>query len=580
MDERFRLKDAFKTVKADQDKTVRPEETVRAIRERLSASRMRIMDEVVRIDSGRLDIPVYMSHYGPDARAVTGSRKQMGKGATPAQAEASAVMELAERFSVFSFRANPDEYVTASQADLKDRAMPFDRIAESVHDQTEYLPQVRRLFAALPMRWCRGRNLTLDAPVMIPFDWFYTINEFNGSSAGNCPEEALCQGICEVVERHVSARVSRERIRVPAIDPRSIDDACVQEMLAKYQRAGVRIHLSDFSLDSGVPSVGVVAWDPATFPEKSEIVWTAGTAPDPRKAAGRALSEAAQLGGDFESGARYLASGLPKPERIAAVDFLMEGDAVIPLSRLPQIADDNIRVEVERLIAAMAARRMEIFSIDVTHPDLMVPAFYTLIPGAQFRERAAGGSVGMFCARMITEQRPPDQALAWLESARRLLPDLYYIQFYIGYTHLALQSHDLAVDHLTHALDLSPASEDLPSIYVYLGTCYKEMGRYADALANLKQGLAWDKDRADIHNLMGFCHFKLKEHEAAIACFEEVLRLNPGSAIDYANIASNYRDMGQTANAMAYYETALSIDPGIDFARENLKRLRTISHGL
>ncbi|MGD2029134.1 MAG: tetratricopeptide repeat protein, partial [Desulfobacterales bacterium] len=69
-------------------------------------------------------------------------------------------------------------------------------------------------------------------------------------------------------------------------------------------------------------------------------------------------------------------------------------------------------------------------------------------------------------------------------------------------------------------------------------------------------------------------YFKLKEHEKAIECFEKVLRLDPGSAIDYANIASNYRDMGQKGKAIQYYEMALAMDPEIDFARESLVKLR------
>ena len=68
---------------------------------------------------------------------------------------------------------------------------------------------------------------------------------------------------------------------------------------------------------------------------------------------------------------------------------------------------------------------------------------------------------------------------------------------------------------------------------------------------------------------MGFSHFKLKEHEKAIACFEKVLQIDQGSAIDYANIASNYRDMGQKENAIKYYEVALAMDPAIEFARDN-----------
>jgi ribosomal protein S12 methylthiotransferase accessory factor len=73
---------------------------------------------------------------------------------------------------------------------------------------------------------------------------------------------------------------------------------------------------------------------------------------------------------------------------------------------------------------------------------------------------------------------------------------------------------------------------------------------------------------------MGFCHFKLKEHEKAIECFRQVLRLDPSSAIDYANIASNYREMGEKNLAIRFYELALELDPSIQFARDNLLQLR------
>ena len=73
---------------------------------------------------------------------------------------------------------------------------------------------------------------------------------------------------------------------------------------------------------------------------------------------------------------------------------------------------------------------------------------------------------------------------------------------------------------------------------------------------------------------MGFCFFKLKEHEKAIECFRKVLQLDPSSAIDYANIASNYRDLGDKEKAIQYYELALKLNPAIYFANENLKTLK------
>jgi ribosomal protein S12 methylthiotransferase accessory factor len=107
-----------------------------------------------------------------------------------------------------------------------------------------------------------------------------------------------------------------------------------------------------------------------------------------------------------------------------------------------------------------------------------------------------------------------------------------------------------------------------------MGVCLKSMGEYRKALDVLKKGESFDSARTDIYNLMGFCNFSLKEYEQAIECFQKVLVLDPGSGIDYANIASNYREMGKRGKAIKYYEIALSIDPSIDFARINLEKLR------
>jgi len=77
-----------------------------------------------------------------------------------------------------------------------------------------------------------------------------------------------------------------------------------------------------------------------------------------------------------------------------------------------------------------------------------------------------------------------------------------------------------------------------------MGLCLKDLGQYREAIAAVHKAEALDRERTDVYNLMGYCYYKLKEHEKAIDCFKRVLELNPASAIDYANIGSNYRDMG------------------------------------
>jgi ribosomal protein S12 methylthiotransferase accessory factor len=573
MTEKIILQDAFKGYTTDQDKVIAPEETVRRFRRRLESLDLKILEQTLRIDKGRLDIPVYFSYCGKDAADLTGTKKQMGKGATATQAEASAVMELAERFSFFSFVKNEANFTVGTYREVAKEALPFEMIARSVHDESDDLDQARKIFEELPLKWARAYNLTRDQSLLVPFDWFYAINEFNGPSAGNCVEEALSQGICEIVERHVSSLVSRGRLRLPAVDPDSVREPAVREMLLKYRNAGIKLYLTDFSLGTGIPTVGALAYDPNTFPEKSEIVWTAGTTPGPEKAVSRALTEVAQLAGDFNSGSNYVASGLPKFTRLEDAAFVVDAPRMVRISEMPDLSNDNIRIEVENLIAALADRSFEVLVLDTRHPQLQVPAFYTIVPGAHFRERAQGTSVGMFCAKLLCENLPPQAAIEHLHRFEQTLPGKYYLSFYLGSSYLALGKPETALQHFRQALDRRPPAEETVTIYSYSGICYKEMGQYRRALEVLREGEAMDRERTDIHNLKGFCYFKLKQHEQALRCFKKVIALDPTSAIDYANIASNYRDLGDSDQAIRYYVMALELDPTLSFARESLERL-------
>ena len=568
------LNDAHKKYTKDQDKILNPEETVTRFKDKLKTIELDILKSTHRIDNGRLDIPVYFSTCGKDAAAVTGTKKQMGKGGTPQQAEASALMELAERFSFFSFAKNPENFVTDIYPNVKDKAIAFELIAQSVHDESDDLAVSRKIFESLPLKWTWGYNLTQEREVLIPFDWFFAINEFNGPSAGNCVEEALIQGICEIVERHTSSVISQKKLNVAAIRPESVTDPLVNAMFQKYKKAGVNLYLSDFSLDTGIPTVGAMAYDPATFPALSEIVWTAGTTPDPQKALSRALTEVAQLAGDFNTESNYVASGLPKYTTLEESDYIMNPDQTVSISDLPDLSNDNLKTEILNCLAALKNINMQVLVINTMHHQLNIPAFYTIIPGAHFRERSRGTSVGMFSAKHIFENIPAAEAIRQLKSMDKELPGKYYVNFYLGACHLSIDDPQSALSYFRRSLTLDPTEQDIPSIQSYLGVALKDMGEYRQALEVLQQGARLDPERTDIFNLMGFCHFKLHEHEEAIQNFKNVIALDPSSAIDYANIGANYRQMGEKEKAIRYYQMALTLDDSIEFARAGLDELK------
>jgi ribosomal protein S12 methylthiotransferase accessory factor len=106
-----------------------------------------------------------------------------------------------------------------------------------------------------------------------------------------------------------------------------------------------------------------------------------------------------------------------------------------------------------------------------------------------------------------------------------------------------------------------------------MGSCLKELGRYDEAVEILYKGLEEDEERADLHNTLGVCFFKKQAYEKAIIHFQRAVDLNPASAIDYANLGVNYHKIGNKESAVEFLSLALTLDPGLDFARGLLAEL-------
>jgi len=67
--------------------------------------------------------------------------------------------------------------------------------------------------------------------------------------------------------------------------------------------------------------------------------------------------------------------------------------------------------------------------------------------------------------------------------------------------------------------------------------------------------------------------FKQGRYAEAIDHFQRAVALNPASGIDYANIGVNYNRLGEREKAIHFFTIALTIDPSLDFAREQLAGL-------
>lgn len=166
-----------------------------------------------------------------------------------------------------------------------------------------------------------------------------------------------------------------------------------------------------------------------------------------------------------------------------------------------------------------------------------------------------------------------DEALEPLAEAEKAGMGGSPLPFYQGLCLLGKEAPRQALPYLQEALSRGPSAEDRFHVLFYIAHAYKEMQEYANALATLTEAEEFQPNSYELWNLRGFCHFKLRNHDDAIACFEKAIEIDPESGIDYANIGSNLRDKGDTEGAVAMYRKALSLDPTLDFARQNLDRL-------
>ncbi len=564
------LSPCLKGYTRDLDKVVSPAQTISTVEQRLAAVDLDILDRTRRVDIGRLGIPVYLSVCGKSARDVMPTRKQMGKGSSAEQAKASALMELMERFAFFTFwQTRPNmTRATWQQAEQNFTLLPLEEMLRSVNDTLDP-DRARRVLNVVPWLFYPATHLQTGQTTWLPLDWFKLLGEFNGTSAGNTVEESLLQGLCELVERHVCCRADRERPFLPTIDPANCNDGTLSKLVAAFEREGIRLILKDFTFDMPVPTVAALAWDPATFPDSSEIVFTAGTAASPAKAAIRAITEVAQLAGDFCTNACYEASGLPKFTSLEQIQWLLGGDAV-SLSALPTVENNDIRQEL--LSAIQGLSPLSVYAVETTHPDVAVPAHYSIAPGLTFRERDSNQSLGLFVGRKLAEEANEENFSIGLKVLEECCPQAHFLPFFKGLHALRAQT-DTALEYFMQALPLQPDKDSAALTTFYMGYANVLQGRWRQALPSLTEAVKLCPEMKEYGNMLGVTLFKLQRYAEATEVFSAVLKVDKGSAMDLANLGLCQKFMGNSESAAKHLRTALEIDPTIDFARRHLVEL-------
>ncbi len=553
------------------DKALSPSETIKMAEEALSRSGFRFYRGVKRVDKGRLGIPVYMSFYDLDGQKLTGKFKQMGKGENEEFAKASAIMELIERLSVYHFlKTLPEKALFTSYDSLSFEGLPFEEIEKSLENKEDFKKFID-FFKKIPFYFVKNYCLTMDKEILFPFHWFWLIYEYNGSSSGNTYAETACQAICEIVERHNSTLYRRlEFQELKEIDC-SQASSQVKNLIEKFINLGIKLWIRDLSLDFKIPTVGVMAMDPSTFPERSEIVFTAGTSLSPERALIRALTEVAQLAGDFDTEGKYEECVLPKYSSLDEAKPFITTQEKISLYELPDFSKKDHLEELLVLKELFKEKGFHIFLTDITHPELKIPAIYATSPGMLFRERTSLSHV-FHLAKLIYLFYPQDLKFSLLEEMKKSFRDRYFIFAYLGNLYKEKEEFEKAEKCYKEALALCYDQEDLIAIYSNLADLYLKKGSLEKAISLCDEALKI-REIPELWNLIGRAFYKGENYREAMEAFFRAIELNPASDVDYANIGFCLLKLNLLPEAELFFRKALEINPELEIAKRGLQML-------
>lgn len=368
-------------------RTVDPSDTVSRFAPLLETAGMEPLEDITDMDG--VGIPVYSVYREKTAKGSFGNYN--GKGRTPEQAMASAVMEAMERYSAEV--RDCDELVYGTVSDAEENG-------PTIRPESLILPQASQSLCQFSqIAWTTGYDLIQGEEVWVPacaaFYPYYPDGDFqlfrfhtNGLASGNDIEEAILHALLEVVER--DAWSIAEYRDVPADDVTVEKDSVPGKLIEKFAERGIRIHLKNLTSDIGITTIGAAADDVRTKdPEMLTI--GVGTHLDPNIAAVRALTEVAQSRSSHKHGVKVNAE-LRKAtremgyEKIKAINrmWYADGRKSVPLSSFEDRSTDYVLDDLEVVLGGLVSVGIDrAVIVDLTRDDVGVPTVRAIVPGLE-----------------------------------------------------------------------------------------------------------------------------------------------------------------------------------------------------
>ena len=341
--------------------------------------------------------------------------KSAGKGSTRIQSEASALCEAIERYS----GAYHDDEIR-----VKKRYCEFGEVAGRFQaikpTEIQLFSETQLLNAStinsrgdpynvVPPRfdpeaeidWSPVWSLTHNCPRYLPTALLYygkTVRNFcdaqlvadsNGCAAGNTFEEAILQGLLELVERDAFAVWWYNRLRVPKVDFESFADPYLEKAQAYYRSLNRELWVLDLTHDLKIPTF--VALSRRFDKSEEDIIYGSGAHFDARVAILRAICELNQFLNWVQAaepgGAGYAVTDPQcltwwKTATVENQPYLKAADGSIHDSdSYPILEVENIKNLLVRFQETLENKNLELLVLNQTRPDINMPVVRVIVPG-------------------------------------------------------------------------------------------------------------------------------------------------------------------------------------------------------
>ena len=334
----------------------------------------------------------------------------LGKGTTEAQARTSALCEAFERYSG-GFQGYESRRV-ARMVDLGEQAVDprgCMLYSEAQYRQRDWWNAKRSRFNVVPKPfvedaildwsplWSLSRTTTRYLPsAMLYYGHPTPSGELmftpcsNGAAAGNTMEEAILQGLLELVERDSLALWWYNRVQRPGVHLESFDDAFIRQLDRCLKTNGRDLWAIDLTSDLQVPVFGAFSRRVEMRPER--IIMGFGAHLDARIALLRAVTELTQMLAWILPEERHDPNAQPILDEETR-NWLATADSsaasyLLPLPRVthrfanyPMLATEDLRDDLLFCCSVVEQKDMEVLVLDQTRPDIGLPVVKVVVPG-------------------------------------------------------------------------------------------------------------------------------------------------------------------------------------------------------